>query len=110
MYISGCLAYENIEAEIRSIEETVNIGIEMGSNTHINLTLSYLQAKVLAEGIMNFTANIKLEYVKDSNLTGDIKVRMPIEQAINEDMKKSTEQGEEEQCQQNILNAPTEAA
>ncbi len=110
MYISGCLAYQHIEAEIRLIKGNINVGLKTESDNHISLILSYLQVKVLAEGLMNFTDNMKLECFVDSNLVGDIKVNMSLEEAVNEGVEKSKEQGEEEQCQQNILNVPMEAA
>ena len=110
MYMNGCLAYQNIKAEIKSIQDTINIGITTESNTHISITLSYLQAKVLAESLVNFTDQIELKCFINSNLTGDIKMIIPLDTSMNEMMTKSIEQGDEGQCQQNISDVPTEAA
>jgi hypothetical protein len=108
MFISECLAYENIEAEIESAKETVHIGLKMESHVHISFSLSYLQAKVLGEELLNCTASMKLEDLAKINLTGDMNVNRPLEQVVI-DNKESIGQGEEI-CQQNTLQAPTEAA
>lgn len=111
MYMNGCLAYQNIKAEIKSIQDTINIAITTELNVHISITLSYLQAKVLAESLVNFTDQIELKCFINSNLTGDIKMIMPLNAAsMTEVITKSIEQGDERQCQQNISDVPTEAA
>ena len=111
MYMNGCLAYQNIKAEIKSIQDTINIAITTELNVHISITLSYLQAKVLAESLVNFTDQIELKCFINSKLTGDIKMIIPlVDTSMNEMMTKSIEQGDEGQCQQNISDVPTEAA
>ncbi|WP_094607194.1 hypothetical protein SPSIL_057990 [Sporomusa silvacetica DSM 10669] len=109
MFISDCFAYTDIAAELRQHKETFVVTLKAKNDTNINLTLNYLQIKVLADGLRAIVNQAPLkEFVETNsgNLLGDIKVKWDIVQA-NEVQHK---EGEEELCQQNILSAQMEEA
>ncbi|MEN6565531.1 MAG: hypothetical protein ABFC57_04460 [Veillonellales bacterium] len=105
MYLSHCFAYTHITAEIRQQQDCVVMELKDENRTDLQVTLSYLQAKTLAEGLSAVTNQASLTEVlatKCGFILGDMTVHfvLPIE-------KENQQEGEEQKCRQNILPAPT---
>lgn len=77
MLVTDYWAYTDIIAELSQNEETLVITLKGKQDTDINLTLNYLQTKVLAENLLTIVNQIQLQDVDNSRFQyslGDIKV------------------------------------
>lgn len=66
MYMSACLMYENIEAQLLQEKEGIHL-ILYSRETDIALSFSYPQMKVLADGCAALLAKLSLEAFVQSN-------------------------------------------
>lgn len=109
MFISECLAYEDITAELRQYKNNFMITLSGGNGIEISLTLNYLQMKVLSDGIRAMVTQSQLKEFQESdtsNILGDITVMLDIAQAE----EVCNENGEGAICQPDILPALTDEA
>lgn len=107
MYVTDCLAYTDIIAELRQNEETFMVALKAPHNIDIHLTLNYTQVKVLAEGLLALANQAPIEGLLETpydHILGDITVKLDLLEANEVDNK----EGEEERCQQNSLSVQTE--
>ncbi len=77
MLVTDYWAYMDIIAELSQNEETLVITLKGKQDTDINLTLNYLQTKVLAENLLAIVNQIQLQDVDNlrfQHSLGDIKV------------------------------------
>ncbi len=99
MWIVDCLENKAVQAEIRLRNQTLVINLQMDLGKKISLTLSYIQAKVLAENILAAAQQMQITLdVKEDAVHGSIEITH----------KTQKNEGGETQCQQNILSALVE--
>jgi hypothetical protein len=107
MYVTDCLAYTDIIAELRQNEETFMLSLKAPHDIDIHLTLNYTQVKVLAEGLLALVNQASIKELLETpydHILGDITVKLDLLEANEVDNK----EGEEERCQPHILSAQTE--
>ena len=85
MYISDCLAYENIEIKIESLEEHLNVNIHSPRNGYsVSLTLSCPQVAVLATAMLE-TLTAMGEVQDDLGIFGNaVRVGSTVEKRMKE--------------------------
>lgn len=99
MWIVDCLESKAIQGEIRLQNQTLGISLQMDFGKAISLTLSYTQAKVLAENILAAAQQMQITLdVKEDAVQGSIEITHNTQ----------GNEGGETQCQQNILSALVE--
>ena len=99
MWIVDCLESKAVQAEIRLQNQTLGISLQMDLGKTISLTLSYTQAKVLAENILAAAQQMQITLdVKEDAVQGSIEITH----------KTQGNEGGKTQCQQNILSALVE--
>jgi len=75
MWIVDCLESKAIQGEIRLQNQTLGISLQMDFGKTISLTLSYTQAKVLAENILAAAQQMQITLdVKEDALQGSIEL------------------------------------
>lgn len=94
----------DITAELSQYEETFAVKFKTENDTAISLTFNYIQAKVLADGLLAMVHKARAKealQTRSNYLLGDIKVNfsVPQDNTINKN------EGVEEKCQPNILPA-----
>lgn len=97
MFIANCFAYADIGAEIGRQQESFVIRLNDANKTLIHLTLSYSQARALADGLSAMLNQALIKELVDSNrghILGDMAVSFIPE-------------GAEKVCLPNILPAQT---
>lgn len=107
MFISTCLAFTEIDAELNQCNETFIIALKAQGDGDIHLTVSYSQAKLLAEGLttlINQAPVNELVETKYGNILGGMRVKVSLANNII-----NAEKGEEKLCQQPDLFAQMEA-
>ncbi|GBG56589.1 hypothetical protein SPFL3102_00401 [Sporomusaceae bacterium FL31] len=55
MIIQTCFVYSDLKAEFHQYQDAFHIILKESKDDQINLTLSYMQAKLLAESLQQFT-------------------------------------------------------
>ena len=120
MLITNCIAYEDIQLQLSTVNDSFNLSID-ANKVEISLTLNYLQLKTLGDSLISMAnaANAsELHNAIGKDFVGDIKVyyQQELEQKtteinlenITEDITKNNENKESEEiCLQQDLSALT---
>lgn len=104
MFISACLAYSDINAELSQRNETFSIALKMPENGDIHLTISYSQAKILADALAAIIHQAPAkELLECGNILGGMSAIFcsPYHEI-------DSEKGEKPSCQQPGLSVQTE--
>lgn len=112
MFITDCLAYTDISAELTQQDDSFIVTIRANKGSDISLTLNFLQARVLAEGLLTLTGQARLDEITEAtskHVVGDIKLSFSYS-TDNEDMDtdSNSQTKGEKACQLQPLSAPTE--
>ena len=87
MFITECLAYTDISAELTQQDGNFVVTIR-AKGSDILLTLNFLQTRVLAEGLLTLTGQARLDELAEAtskHVVGDIKLSFSCS-TDNEDM------------------------
>lgn len=95
MYISACLAYDDLNLDVSHLEDAITIRLENESRVELSFSLHPMQCKVLGEALLNAVATMRVNH-KSGYLAGSMEVNTHIHY-----------DKEEEVCQQPNLFAPT---
>ncbi|CQR69967.1 hypothetical protein SOV_52430 [Sporomusa ovata DSM 2662] len=103
MFISTCIAYNDVEMELGRLEEVYVLTIRDTEDNAVSVTLNYTQAKLLAEGVSQFLSQTPIHLLLNAQngalLGGAIfQSNMPETSYIEQE-------GEENSCQQLSLSA-----
>lgn len=95
MYISTCLAFENLELILSNVNECIGVNLQNENNLQICMTLQPMQCKILGEALLNFVGQMKVN--KDASIfSGSMDVAFELKQEIKE---------KEKSCQLQSLSA-----
>lgn len=86
MYISTCLAFENLELILSNVNECIGVKLQNKNNLQISVTLQPMQCKILGEAILNFVGQMKV-YKESSIFTGSMDVSFELKQETKEEEK-----------------------
>lgn len=106
MYMHQCLAYKNLQGELRLVEDTISVAIKTESDT-TSVTLSYTQLKALSDGITVLLQQVTIEDLMKGGpwpISGDMTMTVCLER------EKSKETEVSEPCRQQPSTALTEDA
>jgi hypothetical protein len=78
MYISTCLAFEDLELILSNINECIGVNLKNKNKLQISLTLKPMQCKILGEALLNFVGQMKVNK-EVSNFTGTMDVLFELE-------------------------------
>ena len=105
MYFHQCLAYENIQGELRIVDDVVAVDLKT-NNAVTGVMLSYTQLKTLSDGILSLLGKISVE-----NLLSVGKIPVSGDMTITFNVPEETNNKEDiSLCQQQLLSAQTENA
>ena len=104
MYMHQCLAYKNLQGELRLVEDTISVAIKTESDT-TSVTLSYTQLKALSDGIVALLQQVTVEDLMKGGpwpISGDMTMTICLERAENAETEVS------EPCRQQPFTVQTE--
>jgi len=107
MMITACLAYQDITAECRQQTGSFVVSLKAENQDDLGIILNYTQVKVLAEGLLSVINQVPINELIDPNISsilGDIQFRLN----TSSENQVNPREGDEAQCQQLHLSAPTE--
>lgn len=97
MFVSNCFAFTDISVDLRQNRDTFVLALKDKTDHAIHLTLSYLQVRLLAEGMFTMLGKAQVKELmesEDGHLAGSMSVNIALQEAIN------NEKGENAICQQ----------
>ncbi len=86
MYISTCLAFEDLELNLSNINECIGVNLKNQNKLQISLTLKPMQCKILGEALLNFVGQMKVNK-EVSSFTGTMDVLFELEAKMKEKEK-----------------------
>lgn len=111
MFILDCLAFTDITTELYRQKNTFVMVLKTKQHTAVSLTLSYTQAKVLADAMLAAVQQapiLEMTEPVSSCIMGDMTMELEPDPAKQD--RNQNEKGESEPCRPNILPVPTETA
>ena len=104
MYMHQCLAYKNLQGELRLVEDTISVAIKTEGDT-TSVMLSYMQLKALSDGIAALLQQVTVEDLMKGGpwpISGDMTMTICLER------EKSAEKEVSEPCRQQPFTVQTE--
>lgn len=108
MFVTECLAYANLEANIIQQKQTLLLEIKDDNAADIRLVFNYLQTKVLAESLLAAAGQIQLKEFLGSD-TGYLFGHLQVTVQSERDRQEKSDAKEVEVCPPSSLSAPTAA-
>ena len=84
MYISTCLAFEDLELILSNVNECIGVKLQNKNNLQISMTLQPMQCKILGESLLNFVGQMIVNK-EISNFTGAMDVSFELKSKTKED-------------------------
>ena len=111
MYISACLAYDDVKGRISPLRDSLAIQLVGKRESEISLTLHPMQCKVLGEALLNAANQFPIEPLCDleSGITGSLEVEFMLEKEEKQDQRSHEEQKGELACRPENLSVRTDS-